>query len=35
MMVLSAEQIRLWDAFTISDQHITSLELMERAVLGV
>jgi NAD(P)H-hydrate epimerase len=32
MMVLSAEQIRLWDAFTISDQHITSLELMERAV---
>ncbi|HYH15454.1 MAG TPA: NAD(P)H-hydrate dehydratase [Flavisolibacter sp.] len=31
MKLLSAEQIKRWDAFTIQQQGITSLELMERA----
>jgi len=31
MEILSAEQIRAWDQFTINNEPITSIELMERA----
>ncbi|RYG44365.1 MAG: bifunctional ADP-dependent NAD(P)H-hydrate dehydratase/NAD(P)H-hydrate epimerase, partial [Chitinophagaceae bacterium] len=31
MKIFSAEQIRRWDQATISEQHISAYELMERA----
>lgn len=31
MKILSAEQIRQWDAFTISNEPVSSIDLMERA----
>ncbi len=34
MELLSAQQIREWDAFTCQHQHITSWQLMERAALA-
>ncbi len=32
MQILTSEQIHQWDAFTIEQEKISSLELMERAV---
>jgi hydroxyethylthiazole kinase-like uncharacterized protein yjeF len=34
MQILSAEQIRLWDEFTILKEPISSIDLMERAALN-
>ena len=31
MKILSAEEIRLWDQYTIQHEPVTSLDLMERA----
>ncbi len=31
MLILSAEQIRGWDAYTIANEPIASIDLMERA----
>src|SRR5215469_9039910 len=31
MQILSAEQIRLWDQYTIENEPIASIDLMERA----
>ncbi|MBS1598140.1 MAG: NAD(P)H-hydrate dehydratase [Bacteroidetes bacterium] len=33
MQILSPEQIRLWDKFTIENEPITSIDLMERAAM--
>lgn len=34
MHILSAEQIRQWDLFTIKNEPVTSIDLMERAATG-
>ena len=34
MKILSAEEIRLWDQFTIQNEPISSIDLMERAAIA-